>query len=121
MLVMDHKANERKEFKIIRDYYSEKRGREGIMFVLTDDSGEQTVSKFLPKHQMNNNFEWERVRSGDVHYISAGIEYGDEPKLIVETGFINAKTKLFKTKRIYTYRKFTFILNEEDVQRKKEL
>lgn len=111
MLVVGHRADGSKEYKIIRDYHSEYKKKEGVFFVLTNNEGTQTFSKFLPKEQMNNNYVWEKVKNSDVDYTSAGIEYGQESKLIVETGFIDVRKKVTGD-RTYTYRKFRFILNE---------
>lgn len=119
MLATGYRMDERKEYKIIRDYYSEDKKKEGVFFVLTNPEGNQTFSKFLPKEQMNNNYEWEKVKGGDVHYTTAGIEYGKEPKLLVETGFIDVKTKFMKSEKTYTYRKFKFVLDDKKTMQKR--
>lgn len=110
VIVMSHKSNETKEYAILRDYYTYYKKREGVLFVLANEKADQTFSKFLPREQMNNTFEWEKVREGDVHYRSAGIEYGESSKLIIETGFIKVKRPFSKKAMTYTYKKYRFVL-----------
>jgi hypothetical protein len=113
MIVVSYKPNETKEYKIIRDYYTYYKKREGVLFVLANEMADQTFSKFLPREQMNNTFEWEKVREGDVHYRTAGVESGEESKLIIETGFIKVKKPFGKKVTTYTYKKYRFMLKNK--------
>ncbi|MGF7534914.1 hypothetical protein AAGG74_14685 [Bacillus mexicanus] len=112
MIVTDFKANEEKVYKIVRDYYTYFHKREGVLFVLSNEDVQQTFSKFLPRNQMNSNYEWKKVASGDVHYVTAGIESGEESKLVIETGFIRIKSRFSQKIKTYTYRRFRFILKK---------
>ena len=112
MLVMGHKPNEIKEYKIVRDYYTYYHKKEGVLFVLANEEANQTFSRFLPRSEMNSNYDWKKVNSGDVHYISAGIESGEESKLIIETGFIKIKPRMGGKEKMYTYRKYRFVLKK---------
>ncbi|NGY88451.1 hypothetical protein F6Y05_36260 [Bacillus megaterium] len=100
MIVTGFKPNEEKTYKIVRDYYTYFHKREGVLFVLANEDALQTFSRFLPRDQMNSNYEWKKVNSGDVHYVTAGIESGSESKLIVEKGFIKIKKDSLKKKRL---------------------
>lgn len=112
MLVTSVKPNEEKSYTIVRDYYTYFQKREGVLFVLSNEDAQQTFSKFLPREEMNSNYEWKKATSGDVHYMSAGIESGDESKLVIETGFIKVKQKFTNKEKTYTYRKYRFILKD---------
>jgi hypothetical protein len=113
MITVGYKPNEEKEYKIIRDYYTYFHKKEGVLFILADKDDNQTFSKFLPRDQMNNDYEWEKMKSGDVHYIAAGVESGNESKLIIETGFIKMKSRFSAQEKTYTYRRYRFILKNE--------
>lgn len=112
MIVTGFKPNEEKVYKIVRDYYTYFHKREGVLFVLSNEDAHQTDSRFLPREQMNSNYEWKKVNTGDVHYVTAGIESGDESKLIVETGFIKVKSRFTQKEKTYTYRRYRFILKK---------
>ena len=112
LIVTGFKPNEEKVYKIVRDYYTYFHKREGVLFVLSNEDAQQTFSRFLPREQMNSNYEWKRVKSGDVHYVAAGIESGEESKLIVETGFIKVKHRFSQKEKTYTYRRYRFILKK---------
>lgn len=114
LIVTNFRPNEEKTYKIIRDYYTYFHKKEGVLFVLSNPDGNQTFSRFLPRDQMNNNYEWSKVRTGDVHYRSAGIESGEEEKLIIETGFIKVKEKFTKKIKTHTYRRYRFILKDKN-------
>lgn len=110
MIVLECKATETQEYTIVRDYYTYYKKREGVLFVIANEKADQTSSKFLPRDQMNNTYEWEKVREGDVHYRTAGVESGTESKLIIETGFIKIKKPFGHKVGTYTYKKYRFIL-----------
>jgi hypothetical protein len=113
MITIGFRANEEKEYKIVRDYYTYYHKKEGVIFILASEDDTQTFSKFLPRSQMNNDYEWQKARNGDVHYLAAGVESGKESKLIIETGFIKMKSKFTQKEETYTYRRYRFILNSE--------